>query len=90
MNWPRNKILLVYVGGREEHAPDPRELAEFLIPRMPHYMVPRYFRSASSLPRTPTNKVRKVALREAGLGEDCWDREAAGLQLKRTRFSNTS
>ena len=88
-----DEILLVYVGaagGREEHAPDPRELAEFLIPRMPHYMVPRYFRSASSLPRTPTNKVRKVALREAGLGEDCWDREAAGLQLKRTRFSSAS
>ncbi len=62
-------------------------LAEYLIPRMAYFAVPRYFRSVEALPRTPTNKVRKVELREAGLTDDCWDREAAGLRLRRTRLN---
>lgn len=80
-----DEILLAYVPSGD--ALKPEELAEFLIPRMPHFMVPRYFRPLDSLPRTPTNKVRKVELREAGITDDCWDREAAGLRLKRTRFN---
>lgn len=81
-----DEILLVYVAAGDEQV-EPLQLAEFLIPRLPHFMVPRYFRCSTSLPRTPTNKVRKVALREAGIDASCWDREAAGLTLKRTRFS---
>jgi crotonobetaine/carnitine-CoA ligase len=79
-----DEILVAYVG--RDGSPPPRELAEFLIPRMPHFMVPRYYRSMPSLPRTPTNKVRKVAVRDEGITQDTWDREAAGLVLKRTRF----
>ncbi len=81
-----DEILLAYVAS--ENAPSPRALAEFLIPRMPHFMVPRYFRPVDALPRTPTNKVRKIAVRETGVTEDTWDREAAGLRLKRTRFDS--
>jgi crotonobetaine/carnitine-CoA ligase len=64
----------------------PRELAEYLVPRMPHYMVPRYIRVMPELPRTPTNKVKKVEIREQGVTADTWDREAADMRLKRTRF----
>ena len=39
---------------------DAAELVRFLVPRMPHYMVPRYVRVMASLPKTPTNKIRKV------------------------------
>ncbi len=78
-----DEILLAYVSS-ESLAP--KALAEFLVPRMPHFMVPRYFRAVSELPRTPTNKVRKVAVRETGITEDTWDREAHGMVLKRTRF----
>lgn len=53
---------------------------------MPHFMVPRYFRFMNELPRTPSNKIRKVAIREDGVSADTWDREAHGLQLKKTRF----
>ena len=42
---------------------DAAELVRFLIPRMPHYMVPRYVRVMASLPKTPTNKIRKVEIR---------------------------
>ncbi|MFK8043033.1 AMP-binding protein [Congregibacter sp.] len=82
-----DEILLAYVPTNDE-APSPRELAEFLIPRMPHYMVPRYFRAMTSLPRTATNKIRKIEVRSEGVTADCWDREKAGLTLKRTRFNS--
>jgi crotonobetaine/carnitine-CoA ligase len=39
------------------------------------------------LPRTPTNKVKKVEIREAGVTADTWDREAANMRLKRTHFN---
>lgn len=64
----------------------PRDLAEYLVPRMPHYMVPRYVRIMPELPRTPTNKVKKVEIRQEGVTPDTWDREAADMHLKRTRF----
>ncbi len=79
-----DEILLAYVSA--DGSLSPKELAEFLAPRMPHFMVPRYFRPVRELPRTPTNKVRKVAVRESGIDEDTWDREAHGMVLKRTRF----
>ena len=82
-----DEILLAYVLG-EDDPTTPRELAEFLIPRMPHYMVPRYLRPMDTLPRTPTNKIRKVEIRAQGISDDTWDREAAGLALKRTRFDH--
>ena len=66
---------------------EPRALAEYLIPRMPHYMVPRYIRTLQEFPRTPTNKVKKVEIREQGVTEDTWDREAANMRLRRTSFS---
>jgi crotonobetaine/carnitine-CoA ligase len=36
-----------------------------------------------ALPYTPTNKVEKYKLRERGVGERAWDREAAGFKLER-------
>jgi len=79
--------ILVAVVLKPEQKFDPRALAEYLIPRMPHYMVPRYIRSLQELPRTPTNKVKKVEIREQGVTPDTWDREAADMRLKRTSFS---
>lgn len=82
-----DEILLAYVCTADPKIA-PQELAEFLIPRMPHFMVPRYFRAMETLPRTATNKIRKVAIREEGVTTDSWDREAAGITLKRTRFDS--
>jgi len=65
---------------------DPAALVRFLVPRMPHYMVPRYVRVMESLPKTPTNKIRKVDIRQQGVTTDCWDRVAAGIEVKRTRL----
>ena len=39
-----------------------------------------------ALPKTPTNKIQKYAIRDEGVTDKTWDREAAGITLKRTRL----
>jgi carnitine-CoA ligase len=39
---------------------DPKELLEFLVPRLPHFMVPRYVRIVDALPKTPTQKYKST------------------------------
>ena len=63
----------------------PEALIEHLRPLMAHYMVPRYLRFVADLPRTPSARVQKHLLREAGIGADAWDREAAGIRIARER-----
>ncbi|MFI6393588.1 AMP-binding protein [Nonomuraea sp. NPDC050540] len=65
---------------------DPRDLLEFLVERLPHFMVPRYVRVLGELPKTPTSKIEKRRLRREGVTPDTWDREAAGLKVRRTRL----
>jgi carnitine-CoA ligase len=69
---------------------DPAALIEFLRPRMAHFMVPRYVRVVEALPRTPTSKIEKVKLRAEGLTADTWDREAAGIVVKREKIGTES
>jgi crotonobetaine/carnitine-CoA ligase len=64
---------------------DPIELLEFLRPRLPHFMVPRYVRIVDALPKTPTQKIQKHLLRSAGLTPDTWDREKAGIKISRQK-----
>lgn len=71
---------------RDEERHDPAEMIEFLVARMPHFMVPRYLRVVNAMPLTPTQKIRKAALREEGVTSDTWDREAAGISVRRTRL----
>jgi len=66
---------------------EPRQLAEFLIDTMPYFMVPRYIRILDELPKTPSAKVMKADLRKEGVTSDTWDREAAGLRVRREKFS---
>ena len=62
---------------------DPETLIRFLEPRMARFMVPRYIDVAESLPKTPTGKIRKVALRQTGVTSSTFDREKAGVALIR-------
>ena len=57
-------------------------LLEWLIPRMPRFMIPRYIKLVTDeLPRTATMRVQKFKLRESFPDADTFDREAAGLVL---------
>lgn len=62
---------------------NPEELIRYLEPRMPYFMVPRYIEFVKELSKTPTEKVRKQALREIGINENTWDMVKAGLKLKK-------
>ena len=65
--------VLVAVVPRPGQALEPRALVEHLIPRMAHFMVPRYVRIVDALPKTPTEKVEKVALAARGVTPATWD-----------------
>jgi carnitine-CoA ligase len=62
---------------------DPEDIIRHLLPRMARHMVPRYIRVTDELPKTPTAKVEKHVLRAQGLTADTWDRERAGIVLRR-------
>jgi len=62
---------------------DPVELIKFCEPRMPYFAIPRYIEIRDSLPKTPTEKVQKYLLRKEGITEYTWDRDEAGVKLKK-------
>jgi len=66
---------------------DPAELISFLRDRIAYFMIPRYLRLLDELPKTPTQKVEKRALRDAGITPETWDRVAVGIEVGRDRLS---
>ncbi|MEE2776087.1 MAG: AMP-binding protein [Acidobacteriota bacterium] len=65
---------------------DPMALFRYLQPRMAHFMLPRFIRVVDELPKTPTQKVLKHLLKADGITADTWDREAAGIVVKREKI----
>ncbi|MGI9598549.1 MAG: AMP-binding protein [Acidimicrobiales bacterium] len=61
---------------------DPDELWAFADRQLPAFAVPRYLRIVDELPKTPSEKVRKIELREWGIDAETHDR---GPQPRRTR-----
>ena len=78
--------VMVVLAAKPGTVIDEAELLGFLIPRMAHFMVPRYLRILPELPKTPTNKVQKLELRRQGITSDTWDRERAGISVRRERL----
>jgi crotonobetaine/carnitine-CoA ligase len=79
--------VMAVVAPVDGKAIDYAELIAFLRPRLPHFMVPRYLRLLRELPKTPTQKIEKHKLRAEGITVDTWDREAAGLRIRREKLS---
>jgi crotonobetaine/carnitine-CoA ligase len=52
---------------------DPSGLRSHCESRLPYFAVPRYFVCDPELPRTPTERIRKVALRERGITAETVD-----------------
>jgi crotonobetaine/carnitine-CoA ligase len=75
-----------FVAARPGAVLDPRELAEWLVPRLPYFMVPRYIDVLDELPKTESQKVQKYKLRDRPL-DGSWDREEAGMRLRSERLS---
>jgi len=62
---------------------DPVDLMRHCEKRMAYFMVPRYLRVVDELEKTGTHRVQKQSLRDQGVTDDTWDREAAGYVLER-------
>jgi crotonobetaine/carnitine-CoA ligase len=66
-------------------AVEPHELIEHCIPLLAYFAIPRYLEFVDELPLTENGKVRKAVLRDRGITPAMWDREAAGVQIRRDR-----
>jgi crotonobetaine/carnitine-CoA ligase len=69
---------------RESAHPDPEALLAFFVEVLPRFAVPRYVRFVESLPKTPSQRVQKYKLRDAGITDDTHDREALGVVVPRS------
>ena len=61
------------------------ELCLWSIENLPHFAVPRYFEFRSELIKNPTGRVLKYRLRDEGVTVTTWDRETAGIVVRRRR-----
>jgi crotonobetaine/carnitine-CoA ligase len=52
----------------------PAEILTWCEGRIPAFAIPRFLRVADALPKTPSEKVRKAAIREDGITADTFDR----------------
>lgn len=74
------KAVLVLHEGRSV---EPVELLDWCVERMPRYAVPRFVELVAELDKTPSGKVRKQSLRDAGVTTTTWDRESVGYVVRR-------
>jgi crotonobetaine/carnitine-CoA ligase len=61
------------------------ELMKFCETRLPYFAIPRYVTFLPDLPRTENGKIQKFKLREEGVTDQTWDREAYGYRIDRNR-----
>ena len=62
---------------------DPVDLIRHCEPRLTYFAIPRYIDLLDQLPLTENGKIRKFVLRERGVTAATWDRDAAGITLRR-------
>ena len=73
--WGEDEVKIVVVL-KPSATVDATELHAYLLMITPKFMLPRFIEFTDALPKTPTEKVRKVALREAGVTSSTWDSAA--------------
>jgi carnitine-CoA ligase len=77
-----DEVMAAVVPKPEEEI-DPEELIRHCEGRLAYFAIPRYVDLVEALPTTENGKVRKAVLRERAVTATTWDREAAGMTLKR-------
>jgi crotonobetaine/carnitine-CoA ligase len=75
--------VMVFVVLRDGGPRDPVALIRHLESRLAYFAIPRYVEFVTELPLTDSGKVSKYVLRERGVNADTWDREEAGIEVKR-------
>jgi len=62
---------------------EPLEIIRHCEGKIAYFAVPRYVRIVDQMPLTENGKIKKGVLRDAGVTSDTWDREAAGIKVRR-------
>jgi carnitine-CoA ligase len=75
--------VMAFVLLRAGAEPDPVGLVRHCEGRLAYFAIPRFVEFVPELPLTESGKVRKVVLRERGVGPATWDREREGVELRR-------
>lgn len=77
--------VMVYVVRRQPAALTETSLVEFCAANMSYFMVPRYVAFIEALPKTASEKIEKYKLKQMAAADlsSLWDREKAGIKLKR-------
>ena len=75
--------VMAFVVPSTDPPPTPMELVEHCQERLAYFAVPRYIEFVEDLPITSNGKVQKFELRARGVSERTWDREKAGVRLRR-------
>lgn len=75
--------VMAFVVPSTDPPPSPMELVEHCQERLAYFAVPRYIEFVEDLPITSNGKVQKFELRARGVSERTWDREKAGVRLRR-------
>ncbi len=80
----------VWIVPRSGEAVEFEPLLNYLVERMPHFMVPRYFELIDGLPKTQTMRVQKHVLRASGNSTSTWDRDAHGFRVTKAGLANSN
>ena len=78
-----DEVLICIILDESAKRPTPEALLDYAVPLMPYFAVPRFIDFVKEIPTTPTAKIQKNKLRERGLSNNAWDREAAGYKVSR-------
>ena len=68
---------------KDGHSVTEEELVRWCEPRMAYFAIPRYIAIRAEMLKTPSERVEKFKLKNEGITDDCWAREAAGIKLQR-------
>lgn len=58
-------------------------LLDYCVEQIPRFAVPRYIEAVEALAKTATGKIQKEPLRQAGVNNRTWDRDAVGYKIAR-------
>ena len=64
-------------------AVDPLDLIKHIEPRLPYFAIPRFVRLMAEVPRTDTQKVKKLELRAEGAVPGTFDLTKSGYKVSR-------
>ncbi len=68
--------VMAFIVGSEGEQLDPADVWKYCDGQLPYFAVPRYLRFVDALPKTPSEKVQKAELRQAGVDAATFDRIA--------------